>query len=74
MWRYEFDETGGYDCMSAAFIVYTPSNKMAFAIDVADFITHEEELAEPDGGWDLRRVADPRAEAMARLICARLNA
>lgn len=39
MWRVEFDENGGYDCMSAAFILKkgTGTNAEQIVIDGKDF-------------------------------------
>lgn len=74
MWRYEFDDHGGYDATSAAFVIYAPDGHRALEIDVQDHVTIDEVQAAPNGAWDLHHSRHPKAEALARAICARLNA
>ena len=36
-YRFEFDETGGYDCMYGAFRIYGPDNAVLFDIDLQHY-------------------------------------
>jgi hypothetical protein len=62
-WTYEFDEDGGYDCMSAAYIIADPENDREIVrVDVSDF--------EPSGEWEANHAEHPEAKKVAALIAA----
>ena len=37
MWTLEFDETGGYDCISSAYVISNATTKERIVIDGRDF-------------------------------------
>lgn len=67
MWRYEFDESGGYDCMSAAYLIFDKYNEQRLTVDTKDF-----------AGFDGTSITTswqplPEAEEMAKFIVEKLN-
>lgn len=68
MWRYEFDETGGYDCMTSGFQIFDPNGKHILTVDTFPFLPDDKKPT-----WDECHARNPEAEAFAKIFCARLN-
>ena len=64
-WRVEFDEYGGYDCMTSAYRVEDADGNYLFSVDVDEFVT------EP--GWDASHAENEEARRLAECIVAAIN-
>ena len=62
-WTYSFDETGGYDCMSSAFVITNGSEQVV--VDGKDFGWYE--------FWIDNPMAKARMLVVAETICQALN-
>lgn len=63
--RIEFDETGGYDCMSSAYVIYDLRNKTVCKIDVTDYTESND--------WDTLHSECPEAAEIAERLLKGLN-
>lgn len=62
-WSYSFDETGGYDCISSAFIVTNGSEEIA--VDGKNFGWY--------AFWESNPITKARMLVVAETICQALN-
>ena len=62
-WTVEFDESGGYDCMSSAYKIKGASGRTLFVVDTADFNTDAKD-------WESRHTTNKDAENVANIACA----
>ena len=65
-YTYEYDETGGYDCMTGAFIVEHPDGSRVVAVDLGDF-------GQGHCEWPPQEAHKAAAEEIAKLITEALN-
>ena len=65
-WHWYFDELGGHDCTCSAYKVYR-GDELMFNIDTIEFIN------ELTATWEEKTAPNPRAEALARAICQRMQ-
>lgn len=66
-WRTEFDEMGGYDCLSDAYKIISPDGTTVCVIDLAD---HQEDA---EGRWLSEEERHGRVKGYADLIVRALN-
>lgn len=62
-WRYEFNDNGGYDSMSASYDVFDSTGALIFTIDTDDFDN------DVRNSWEEQHAPCPQAEAIAKYIC-----
>lgn len=65
-YRYEFDDTGGYDCMYGAFFVKDSAGKTVFEVDLRHYDQRPCDWDDP--------IAKAKAEEVARRVVDALNA
>ena len=67
VWRTEYDELGGYDCMTPAYKIINPDGT---TICVIDFANHQEDA---QGNWITREERHGRVKGYADLMVRALN-
>lgn len=61
-WTWEFDETGGYDCMSSAYNIRDENGRVLVSVDVSDYVD--------SSGWEENHARNEEAERVAMLMAA----
>ena len=52
-WRYEFEECGGYDCMTDAYVIYSDDGNTVATIDLKDYGGNDDENGTAKDNADL---------------------
>lgn len=63
--KLEFDDTGGYDAMSSAYIIYDADDKNVCKVDVEDYVDTSD--------WQVRHSENDEAKKVANIILEALN-
>jgi hypothetical protein len=78
--RYEFEDHGGYDCMSGAFKIYDTDvktrwegDKLICVIDQKDYNKRDFDINAPEPDYEYIHTPWPECEAMAKLIVDSVN-